>query len=319
MLGMQSRLRVGTYNLYLGADLSLVFGPHDEAELGVNRAEVERQLLATAFPRRVDAIAALLVRERLDLVGLQEVCRWHTDSTVVWDFLELLLAALERAGEPFEVVVSQLTFEGAGKARIGEDTVPTGLQGSNTILRRRGSPVHVSDTDSGLFGNALRVVALGDTELAIVRGWCAARCTLRGTPFTFVNTHTEAYDASSRDEQRDELLAALPDEPATLLLVGDLNATPDQVGLPAGLVDAWVAGGHDSDDPEGFTCCQAADLTSEASQLTERIDYVFVRGARVVSSARFGADPADRTAAGLWPSDHAGVSAEVELPEPNAR
>jgi endonuclease/exonuclease/phosphatase family metal-dependent hydrolase len=291
-----------------------LLGPHDEAELLANRAEVERQLLTTAFPARVDAIAAVLVREQLDLVGLQEVCSWHTDDALLWDFADLLLDALKRAGEPFDHVVGQPTFQGTGEARLGDEMVPTHLKGSNVILRRRSSAVQVTGTDAGLFGNALRVVALGTTELAIIRGWCSARCTVDGTEFTVVNTHTEAYDETSRNEQRDELLTALPTGPEALVLVGDFNSTPDKVGLPPAFEDAWVAGGNPTDGGAAFTCCQAADLSNAESQLSQRLDYVWVRGGRVLGSRRFGADPEDRTPAGLWPSDHAGVCAEIELP-----
>jgi hypothetical protein len=73
-------VRVATYNLYLGADLSLLLGDLPPEELRVNRDEVLRQLELTAFPHRADAVAGLLVREAVDLVGLQEVCSWRRDG-----------------------------------------------------------------------------------------------------------------------------------------------------------------------------------------------------------------------------------------------
>ena len=79
-------------------------------------------------------------------------------------------------------------------------------------------------------------------------------------------------------------------------------------------VDAWVAAGHPSDGAEAATCCQDGDLSNAGSALRERIDYVWARGAHVVSATRIGAGPEERTADGLWPSDHAGVVVELELP-----
>ena len=41
-------LRVATYNVYLGADLSLVFGATDEADLTRRARRVQRQAVALA-------------------------------------------------------------------------------------------------------------------------------------------------------------------------------------------------------------------------------------------------------------------------------
>jgi endonuclease/exonuclease/phosphatase family metal-dependent hydrolase len=308
-------VRVGTYNLYLGADLNLLLGPRDRAELDANLREVERQLRATAFPGRVHALARVLARERLDLVGLQEVTTWRADGAMLWDYRALLVAALEELGEPYDVVVDVPTFTGTGTLSLRGRDVTLDLVGSNTILRRRASAVEVVSTATGMFGAALPIVALG-LEATIGRGWCAARCVLAeqpGTPFTFVDTHTEAYDESSRDVQRDELLTTLPPDGEAVVLVGDFNATPDRVGMPEGLQDAWLAAGNSPDPQAAATCCQAPDLGNEDSRLGERIDYVWTRGMSVRGCRRMGADPADRSAAGLWPSDHAGVVAELEL------
>jgi endonuclease/exonuclease/phosphatase family metal-dependent hydrolase len=310
------RVRVGTYNLYLGADLSLLLGVWSEEQLEANRLTVQDQLGTTAFPRRAPAVARLLADHRLDLVGLQEVCTWSADGEPLWDFAADLVRALDDLGEPYDVVAGQPTFEGAGLVPLDGRLVELHLQGSNTILRRRGSPVEVESTSVGIFESALTAPVLGRMQVSITRGWCSARCSLRGdngTTFTFVDTHTEAYDEESRDRQRDELLAVLPGEEERLVVVGDFNSTPDRVGMPAAFVDAWTAAGHPSTGPGAGTCGQAADLRNPESRLRDRIDYVWVRGLTVRSSTRFGADPADRTGDGLWPSDHAGVAAELEL------
>ena len=307
---MGGSLRVGTYNIYLGADLSVILGRRSSAELAANRLEVVRQLETTAFPQRAPAIANLLVRERLDLVGLQEVCTWHLEGELVWDFEAELLAALTALGEPYDVLCSVPTFGGSGQVDGDDGPVRMGLRGSNVVLRRRTTDVEVDSTITGTYGATLEMPA-DAAMVAIARGWCAARCRLDGVEFSFVNTHTEAYADDWRDRQRDELLDALPLDSERVIVVGDFNATPDQVGMPASYVDAWTAAGHASDDPAGATCCQAADLRNEESTLKARIDYVWARGFHVESSRRFGGEDADRTESGLWPSDHAGVAAEL--------
>lgn len=319
MRGVRERLRVATYNLYLGTDLSLLLGDRSPDELSVNRAEVQRQLVATAFPERVQALAGALAGDgaRPDLVGLQEVCTWEADGRPLWDFAELLLQALEERGVPYEQVATQPSFHGQGEVLVDGRSTTLRLSGSNTILRRRDSRVRVEATRSGLFPTALRLPLEG-VEISIDRGWCEARCTVDGQPgsaFRFVATHTEAYEAGSRGQQRDELLALLAEEPGAIVVVGDLNAEPQEVGMPADFVDAWTAAGRASEGPDAATCCQAGDLANPDSGLTKRIDYVFVRGLEPVDAWHIGVDPAARTAGGLWPSDHAGVVAELVTEE----
>ena len=309
---MDQPIRVATYNLYLGADLSTLLGDLPPDELAARREEVERQLEATAFPTRAPAIAKALVEEEVDLVGLQEVCTWRRDGRLMWDYSRLLLDALEDLGAPYDVVAEQSSFHGSGEVERDGRAVPMELQGRNVVIRRRASAAQVVDADSGTFGTALTVPLMNTADVSIRRGWCAVRCVVDGAGFTFVDTHTEAYDPVSRNRQRSELLEVLPDGP--LVLVGDFNARPDEVGMPADLRDAWTEAGHRSED--GPTCCQSADLTDPQSRLDERIDYVWVRGLTVEACTRVGAHTADCRQGGRWPSDHAGVVATLVLEPP---
>lgn len=309
-------LRVATYNLYLGADLSLVLGEGGDAGLD----EVLRQLGATTFSERAESIARILTREQLDVVALQEVCLWRLDEEVMSDFLADLLAALDRIGDPFEPVTSVATFAGSVSLEVEGVARRVGVVGSNVILRRAGSDVSVREAGAGLFSNALETVAPGGATLSITRGWCAAWCAVGDREVLVVDTHTEAYDAASRDAQRDELLSAVEalGGSAPVVLLGDFNATPDTVGMPSAYVDAWVAGGPPDDTAPGdavpgATCGQQPDLSNSDGALAMRIDYVFVRGLRVIAARRAGHRPEERTPGGLWPSDHVAVVAELDF------
>jgi endonuclease/exonuclease/phosphatase family metal-dependent hydrolase len=76
----------------------------------------------------------------------------------------------------------------------------------------------------------------------------------------------------------------------------------------------------------GYTCCQAPILDNMMSQLNERIDLVWARqapdhyGPSFIRNARaevIGQELSDKTLPmGLWPSDHAGVSASMVLRSP---
>ena len=311
------RLTVATYNLYLGADLALLFGVSSVDELAGAVAVVREQLERTDFAQRAVAIARLLVREQVDVVGLQEVTRWATapvsaegaagPEEVVVDFLPVLVDALAAAGSPYDVHAVNHNF--AGGLPVGGSWMS--IQGANAILVRRGGSFTVTAERTGIFATGFAVATgLEGVNFPITRSWGWVEGELDGGRFRFVNTHTEAYDAATRDAQRDELLDAIGDPGCPVAVVGDFNADPSQVGMPAPYADAWTVAGNDPSS--GFTCGQEPELANETSGLRERIDYVFVRGTEVEACRLVGEQDGDRTTPGrLWPSDHAGVVARL--------
>ena len=75
-------------------------------------------------------------------------------------------------------------------------------------------------------------------------------------------------------------------------------------------MDAWSIFGAGS----GYTCCQDADLLNPTSALSRRIDLTLFKGSFKVQSIEVvGNSSADRTASGLWPSDHAGLVTKLKL------
>jgi endonuclease/exonuclease/phosphatase family metal-dependent hydrolase len=306
-----STVRVATYNLYLGADVTPVFTVTDADDLAVRAAAVLEQLLGTDFRSRAEAIAGLLVRERVDVVGLQEVARWSRDvgagRSEVWlDFLDELLVALSRAGTSYDVHALTANFQG-GATVAGREAMS--VLGHNAVLVRRGSGVQVVGERTEGFGASLEIVTpMPGLVLNVARSWGSVDLEVDGRPLRFVNTHHEAWDEKVRSAQRDELLEALADAGMPVVVVGDFNEVPSKVGMPEEYVDAWAAAGTG----EGATCGQAADLTGDAA-LDVRIDYVWVRGAEVAGARVVGGRPEDRTPSGLWPSDHACVVADLRL------
>jgi endonuclease/exonuclease/phosphatase (EEP) superfamily protein YafD len=110
------------------------------------------------------------------------------------------------------------------------------------------------------------------------------------------------------------LATALP-----VILTCDCNATPASPTYTAltgaGLKDAWAQA---QPGQPGYTCCQDTSLPNAllnpASTLTSRIDYIFSRGGglKATSAQTTGAGQANRsTPSGFWPSDHAGLIAEL--------
>ena len=104
-----------------------------------------------------------------------------------------------------------------------------------------------------------------------------------------------------------------------VILAGDFNSAPTDAhpyGLPtpyqqlsSSYADIWNAR---PGNPDGFTCCEAADLLNYSSSHDRRIDLVFAdpMPAKVKANV-MDAELEDKTASGLWPSDHASVIAEL--------
>jgi endonuclease/exonuclease/phosphatase family metal-dependent hydrolase len=310
-----TRLRVATYNLYLGADLTVLFGVSHLDQLAEAVRLVREQLASTRFEERARAVAALLAREDPDLVGLQEVTRWAAAAqrpdgslgpeVVLVDFLPTLVDALESAGCAYDVHAVNENFSGAMPV-AGNQWLS--VVGANVTLVRRG--IAVVDEQGAPFGQSHRVVTgIEGLTFPITRSWGRVDVRVDGVPVRFVNAHTEAWDARVREAQRDELLALNATTDSPVVVAGDLNAGPQSVGMPGDWVDAWTLGHGD-----GFTSGQAGDLANEVSTLRERIDYVWVRGAAVRDCRVAGDAPRDRTSPhGMWPSDHGCVVADLDV------
>jgi endonuclease/exonuclease/phosphatase family metal-dependent hydrolase len=160
----------------------------------------------------------------------------------------------------------------------------------------------------------------------IPRGWTSADVTVDGKTFRLVNTHLEGFFELVQLGQAMELLGGPGNTTLPVVFIGDFNseAVPPSLSpgatyaalLDAGFVDAGILGGIGG----GPTCCQAADLLNDASDLLTRIDLALFRGAfQVLFADVIGEAQVDRLASGgLWPSDHAGIVVSLNVvPEPS--
>jgi endonuclease/exonuclease/phosphatase family metal-dependent hydrolase len=118
-----------------------------------------------------------------------------------------------------------------------------------------------------------------------------------------------------------ELLSGPASTKMPIILAGDFNSdasNPGGASYPAysvladegGFTDAWKA---IHPQKSGFTWGPDGILPNPDYVRTQRIDLVFTSGATVLASKLVGAAPQDRVG-DYWPSDHAGVSAVVQLP-----
>lgn len=331
-----------TQNLYIGTDLTPIFAATTVPDLiGAATAGFAR-VQATNFAERAVALAKEVETARPTLIALQEVSLFRTRpaaapspaTTVVIDFLQLLLDALAARGLQYGVVAEVKNFDGEVPAFL------PGITGlgfvrvtdRDVILARtdlnRGH-LFLSNVQSSNFANYLTVTAAG-APLNLLRGWASVDVTVKGKTFRFLTTHLEPLYPPIQVIQANELLAGPGDTDLPLVFAGDFNTNADALPGPeptygnliaAGFVDAWSQ--IDPLDP-GYTCCEAADLLNATSSLDTRIDLVLLRdgfggGNRSIAADAaevVGEEPEDKTPSGLWPSDHAGVVVKFHLGNP---
>jgi endonuclease/exonuclease/phosphatase family metal-dependent hydrolase len=145
-------------------------------------------------------------------------------------------------------------------------------------------------------------------------------------PFATTQLTAAPWDSAVRIAQVEALverLAELPGADYPVVLTGDMNAEPDsdEIRLLCGhktaparpgfvLVDAWR---YAHDEGIGSTWDRSNPHVAATMEPSARIDYVLVgpprsgRRGHVVSARRVGAEPVRD----VWPSDHAGVLAEL--------
>ena len=311
-------LTVMTRNLYLGAPLDPLFAPASAADLPAAVSSLWSTVQASDPPARMARVADEIAARRPDLVGLQEAALFQTTSlasplageATVYDFAELIVRSLADRGLTYRVVATSKNFSQQVPASLG---LLLRFTDRDVILAR--DAVATSEARDGRYQAQLQLTIAG-TGLAIPRGWCSVLADDGSGPVRFWNTHLEAAADPVQEAQAQELVQLLTPETGRVVLVGDLNSPADGSGTTsyalvrgAGFGDAWTTT-HPGDP--GLTCC--FDPLLRSSTLVSRIDLVLPRGAVDATAAEIvGEEAADRTASGLWPSDHAGVSAVLRV------
>jgi endonuclease/exonuclease/phosphatase family metal-dependent hydrolase len=326
-------VRVMTRNLYLGSSLDGLLNATSFDELIKAAAQVTQNITDSKPDERAAAVAREIVKNHVDLVGLQEATIVRTgplqlpppiDLTtflpatgVVSDGLKLLLLALDNLGEHYSVVAIVPGFDAQLPIPPPLST-PPGFDARLTtriaILAR--SDLRLSNREvQGFLIN--RIYSTAGGPVPNPRGWASVDVEKIGRKFRFATTHLETQNPVQFPQALD-LIDGAGNTTLPVVFVGDFNVTADSTADPTFLVyqkflkanfmDAWPP------NRPGLTCCQAANLRNPASLLTHRLDLVLFRGAiQVLDIHLVGNKPSDRTPSGLWPSDHAGVVATLRV------
>ena len=322
-------VRVMSMNLYLGGDLfTLLETPRcDNPAIVGCVAQLYGTIQASNVPERMAAIAAEIAEVQPDLVGLQEVTTYsvqmpgdnHTGSPtpatqVTFDFLDLLLDALEARGMDYVVVSKSENADVELPATTnGQTFFDVRYQDADVILAR--SDVQTSNAKTATF-NTLLTIPVGGVPQTFVRGYQSVEATVDDLTFTFFNTHLEVGGAAAQvqEAQAAVVRAQVAQTSGPVVLVGDLNSdaggtnTQSYSIVTQNLTDAFGSGAG------APTCCQTPTIRNAASEHDTRIDLILYKGFdRVGNTDTFFDTPGERTASGLWPSDHAGVWADLTV------
>ena len=242
-----------------------------------------------------------------------------------YDFLALLQAQL---GSSYKVAAVQEEFQaelpvnadgnvatGAGPlAAFGAD-LDARLTMRDVILVRKGSKVKLGKVRKGHFKTRYEP-SVGGIKIPVDRGWLSVEARLGKKQFRFVNTHLEAFgDTKVREAQAKELMAGPLKSKGQVILVGDLNSGVKRHNQPEKPGDdlAFKALKGFKDNGARQSCCFPS-LSDPNAKLDHTVDHVLTKpGLKTVRATVVGNDPKERTASGLWPSDHGGVVSRLRL------
>jgi endonuclease/exonuclease/phosphatase family metal-dependent hydrolase len=352
-------VKVMTRNLYLGADLTPGVQATSLQGLVDAAGGILNQVDENDFPKRAKGLAAEILAKQPDLVGLQEAALWRTEpcdksplppaaTTVRYDYLKSLLAALNKGKKRYTLVATkpEFDFEVWANTDGNEATAGAGcpmgseingrLTMRDAILAKRGT-VKTFIPTVGTFKTLLQVKPAG-VQVDVTRGWTAVDAIVGGHRFRFVNVHFEAFDSNASnhtnqntDVGNGEIRQAQARElvgkggPAAkwkypVILLGDLNSdtkTEVKKGDALAFKAVTAAGFAERSTSKPLGCCLNANvLTSggggKPADFDHRVDHILTNAPKkitLVSSAVTGLKPFG----GFWDSDHAGLFSALKL------
>ena len=331
----EGALKVMTYNMNVGTDYAgMQAGNLDDFKQAASN--MVKAVRDSDPAGRAAAIARQIALTTPHLVSLQEVATLSTGTakdnlTLEFDYLQLLLDALAGERLHYTLVDSWTTWDATVPTMTGyargtwreavlarSDLDPAIFYFTNTQHGNWSKPLQLPVVLPALNLNADCPVPLksGACVMRWPRGWVSADVFYRGKSFRIIGAHLESAVPAFEIGQGLELLAGPANTTMPVIVAADLNcdcSDPSDLMYPtcvnfssAGFIDAWAAVHTDPAD---------VGYTKHLPNLTHRSDYAMVRGPFAVQGAIIVGDKdADKTASGLWPSDHAGVVVRLQIP-----
>lgn len=327
-------LTVMTYNVNEGTDFLQVLAASTASQFLLGVGDIVTQVQGTNPPERMQAVAAQILAAHPTLVSLQEVDQWYLGTfdpltgtcgtmSLEYDMLAELTAALAQQGGHYQVVlaVPEMTLPATPGLVLPTTFLCASVTDNNVILSRTDlnpRTFHLSNAQSGQFVAAVPFTTPFGT-VPITRSWVSVDVQFNASEFRFIGTHLESFVAPIREAQGAELRAGPGNTSLPVVVAMDSNAQAFPLPQDPTYVDFMASGYHDVwldifPSVPGLTCCQNEADNNAVSELYQRIDVILTLGdIEGQNIALFGADPSTRSPGGLWPSDHAGVAAQVTV------
>lgn len=321
-------VKVMTYNVDEGTDfeaiVALLSNPNATATDFANAvAKTLADVQGTAPKTRALLIANAIAAAQPDLVGLQEAAVWESPALISADFpdgrIDFVQMILDNLAGQYTAVVIVPEFQISIPLLLGG----VSFTDRDVILARTdeltNQELEITATQQGQFRVLFPLPASPYlSATAIKRGWGFVDARLHGTEFRFITTHLEDGTnpipgfALVQGAQVVELVYGPARTALPTIIAGDFNIAANDPTSPTflayrfivanGFTDAWKRA---HPNLAGLTCCQE-NLQSSDSELTQRVDLVFLRNHVRVVDAQLVGDQIDETYS-LWPSDHAAV------------
>jgi hypothetical protein len=294
--------------------------------------EIVTQVQGTNPPERMQAIAAKILAAHPTLVSLQEMDQWYFGSfdlasqtcqnmTLQYDMVQELMTALAVQGGHYQIAIQapEISFPPTPGLILPGTFVCAAVTDSNVILARTDlnpNTFQWSNPQSAPFAAFVPFPTPNGT-VDITRSWVSVDVQFHAGTFRFIGTHLESFVDPVREAQGAELRAVPANTALPVIVAMDSNAQAFPLPQDATYVDFMSSGYSDVwqeifPSLPGLTCCQNETDNNPVSELYQRIDLILTLGNIEGQNIKvIGADPGSRLADGLWPSDHAGVAAQV--------
>ena len=282
-----SQVKVMTRNLYLGADVGIAMDliPNLSAAAQFMWDQVKK----TDFNKRAPKLAAEIIANNPDVVGLQEATIWFCKKNVfskrteVFNFTKQFLAATKAQGS--EYVLAQkdgITALNTGfsiaavpfitmvhdpetfQPLFGQDSAACGFEIADALAIRADLAEKVLKVGNSEYEQKYTIVP---TIMSIYRGYTWADIQIGNSPVRFVTTHLESlWDENKVPNaaiQAKQLLADLINTKNPIIVMGDFNSDPRDPRMPANPNPGEQPVASDA-CPAGTSKCNAYLLMTEA-------------------------------------------------------
>ena len=271
-------------NIYLGADVGVAMEliPDFPAAAQFMWEQVKK----TDFKKRAPVLAAEILMEKPDVVGVQEATTWYckknlfSKKVAVFNFTDSLLAELNgeyvipaKAGVqafnpgysiapvPF---LTKVTDPDSFQPLFGSDSAACGFEIGDALLIKSSLSSKVLKVGNTEYVDAYTIVP---TLMRIFRGYTWADIEIAGTPVRFISTHLESiWDENkvpNAAKQAGQLIADLKDTKMPTIVIGDFNSDPRDP-RPSNAANPGLQPTASDECPANSSKCNAYKLLVEA-------------------------------------------------------